>query len=168
MGYFRNLITSRQNERCSSPSRFSKAKTHPSEELVGQTQAMIDEGWFEKKDIFDLFFANFTVKPHQDIQNAFAVLVMTYDETDPLLKRQGIKKSIVSVTSLGNLQADIPTPVKASKDFVEQTVTGAEIEVYLFSGDGSPVATNQSNALKRLTPEQLKRWRELESKFTES
>lgn len=135
-------------------------------ELISQTQAMIDEGWFEKEDVFDLYFATFSIKPHQDIKDAFAALVMTYDETDPLLKRQEIKKSIVSMASLGDLMADTETPIKVSKSFVEQTVIGAEIEVFIFSGEGKPIATNRSSALKQLTPEQLKRWRELEAQNT--
>lgn len=134
------------------------------QQMVEQGLGMIDDGMLEKEGAFDIFYANFDVLPHQDVENAYAALVMTYDETDAVLKRQGIRKSIVRTSHLGDLEADRPMKVRVSKTFVEQVVTGAEIEVYIFSGDGKPIATNKSTGLKQLTPEQLRKWRDLESK----
>lgn len=137
--------------------------TQEATDITEQIQSMIDEGALEKEGVFDIFFAKFTVTPHQNLKDAFAALVLSFDETDPLLKRQGVKQSLVSVTPLGTIQADQSVKIKVSKDFMERKVTGATVEIYIFSGDGQPVATNQSNSLKRLSADQLERWRQLEA-----
>lgn len=134
------------------------------QDIVSQAQASIDEGMLEKEGFYDIFYANFKVTPHQDIENAYAALVMSYDESDPLLQRQGVKKVIVRTALLGNLNAGVEQKFKVSKSFVEQKISGAELEVYLFSSEGEPIATSRSGGLKQLTADQLKRWRELESK----
>lgn len=134
------------------------------EDVVSLTEAMIEEGALEKEGHYDMFFVGFELTPHQDIVDAYAALVMSYNETDPLLLRQGIKRTIVRTLPIGTLRAGSTQKISASKTFSEQKVEDAKIEIYVYSGNGEPIATNVSTGLKPLSSEQLSKWRKLESR----
>ncbi len=102
----------------------------------------------------DTIYLKFNITPEIDLEDAYGAVVVTHDN---LLEseRKGKRLSIVSMPKFGDLVGGIPNEVKLSVRTKEQVMSNLEVKLFLFSGEGLPVATNLSQNLRKLTSEEL-------------
>lgn len=103
----------------------------------------------------------YSVVPNRSIENAYSALVLSfvlYGEDES----KDIKRSIVRIVPVGDLQAGENKNLKFNCTFPELKISTGKLDIFLFDGKGKYVATNLSRGLKEITPEHLQRLRELE------
>ena len=110
----------------------------------------------------DTISLRFGLQPRQAIENAYAAVVLSFQEQNAKKRMQGIRRSVVRVIAIGDVQAGKAREMKFTCTFPEHNINDAKVDVFLFDGNGDHVATNIAKAIKEITPEQLEKFRELE------
>lgn len=144
--------------------RQAEAIEQQNEDYQNSIQDLIERGELAKQDSADRFKIESEILPGKDIQEGYMVACVTYDIEDPdtgkVIKRGGAAK----VKYLGDLRKDEVHHIKFTGSVNTFKESGAEILMYLYTGDGNPIALSNSKSLKKLTPEQVKQLREASKK----
>ena len=98
----------------------------------------------------------------RQIDNAYGAIVLSFREANAQKRLQGIRRSVVRIFPVGNIQPGVANRLKFTCSFPELRLTDTKLDVFLFDGNGQHVATNRSRAIKEITAEQLEKFRELE------
>ncbi len=125
-------------------------------------QRIFEGGFSAEEAYFDAVHISMDIIPNRDIRNAYGAVVLSYDDENPLLRMQNVQRSIVRVFPIGFLQNGVPNRVKCKPTFDEDRYSNPSFEIYIFSGNGTPVATSNSKALKKLTPELVEKFQTLD------
>lgn len=125
-------------------------------------QSMDDPDAFGANILQDTIYLRFDLQPRQDMENAYAAVVLSFQELNAKKRLQGIRRSVVRVIPIGDVRSGVSRDMKFTCTFPEHNVADAKVDVFLFDGNGDHVATNIAKAIKEITPEQLERFRELE------
>jgi len=96
-----------------------------------------------------------TLNPKFDIENAFCALVMSFIKDDPKSELPQKKATALRVRKLGNLQAGIPNKVSFTVDLSLGSYKPENCEIFLYSGDSTPLPTSVSKFLKRMKTKDL-------------
>jgi len=127
------------------------------------TQDALAGGDFAPDGVNDTVHLKMDVVSSEDLANAYCAVVLKYVENTAIARLKEGPSVRVFIRKVGDLQAEIPQRVRFSASLGSEGVyNDAEVELYLFAGDGRPIATNLSRGLKMLTQAQLERLRELE------
>jgi len=110
--------------------------------------------------LIDSIHVRCTLVPDRSIENAFAAAVIRIDA----MGNSGDRISFVRIAPIGDLQAGIGKTIKFESVFPELRAGNADIDLFLFDGDGKHIATNRSRGLQKLTPEELEEFRNLDKR----
>lgn len=113
--------------------------------------------------LIDSIYVRCTLVPDRSVDNAFAAAVIRIE----VMGDSDERVSFVRIAPVGDLEAGIGKPVKFECSFPELRAGDADIDLFLFDGDGKHIATNRSRGLKKLTAEELEEFRNLEKKAQE-
>ena len=136
--------------------------------LEEQVRGAIEDDSFSQEGINDTVFVSMVLNPAYDIEDGYCALVVSYFKGDAYERFKGHRQTTVRIRKIGDLLGGIPNKVSVSAFIGEGNYEDAVCEFYVFSGDGKPIATSESQGLKHLTNEQLRRLQELEAKAQES
>ena len=98
----------------------------------------------------------------RDIENSYGAIVLSFREENAQKRMQGIRRSVVRVVPVGDIDSGISKSLKFSCNFPERQIADSKLDFFLFDGKGQHVATNLSRAIKEITTEQLEKFKELE------
>ncbi len=110
--------------------------------------------------LIDSIYVRCTLVPDRSVENAFAAAVIRIEAMGDSDNRV----SFVRIAPIGTLEAGIGKPIKFDCSFPELRAGDADIDLFLFDGDGKHIATNHSRGLKKLTTEELEEFRNLDKK----
>ncbi|GEM_PF-724588 len=110
--------------------------------------------------LIDSIYVRCTLVPDRSVENAYAAAVIRIEAMGDNEDRV----SFVRIAPIGDLAAGVGKPVKFECSFPELRAGDANIDLFLFDGDGKHIATNRSRGLKKLTAEELEEFRNLEKK----
>lgn len=111
---------------------------------------------YNRGALSDLINVRFNLLPETDLENVYCAMRVRYLMRDRKNSDKYIKAQLVRMNKIGNLDAGRPNKVKFSYPLPEGLVSDKGIELFLFSGDGSPLATNNlGKYLRPLTKEEL-------------
>lgn len=86
-----------------------------------------------------------TLTPTSDIRDAYCAAMVDYSEVS------GKRRVVYKLNRLGDLLKDIPETTSFTMLLGEGDFRQSRFELFLFSGDGSPIATNRSRGLRMLS-----------------
>jgi len=112
----------------------------------------------------DSIYGRCTVVPETDLENAYAVAVLSFEGVGATETSAGQRATFVRIAPIGDLKTGVGESVKFDYSFPELKATTAKIDLFLFNGDSKHVATNLSRGLKPLTTEQFEELRNIEKK----
>ena len=110
----------------------------------------------------DTISLRFALEARQAMDNAYAAVVLSFQEQSAKKRLQGVRRSVVRVIPVGDIPSGITRDMKFTCTFPEHDVNDAKVDVFFFDGNGDHVATNIAKAIKEITPEQVEKFRELE------
>lgn len=114
-----------------------------------------EEAFFSESHRSDIIYLSLDVVPEADIKDAYGVLVTT--NTTPAQQDGDAGKSVFSnIVNFGDLQNGVPNKVKFSVGTFEQVMGDLDFRFFLFAGDGTPIATNRSGPMKRVSAEEVR------------
>ncbi len=134
------------------------------EEFQTSMQDGLDHGTFERDDAADTVFVKGTIVPSTDIEEAFCIVVVTFDKEDPETGENLGRASFARARYLGDLVANDYFDLNVRCAMQEFMTESAEYSFYLFSKEGTQVAMSNSRGLKPLTPEEVATFRDLETR----
>jgi len=98
----------------------------------------------------------------RQVDNAYGAIVLSFREANAQKRLQGIRRSVVRIIPVGDIQPGVENRLKFTCSFPELQLRDTKLDVFVFDGNGQPVATNLSRAIKAITAEQLEKFRQLE------
>ena len=144
------------------PSFENSAQEISELDRLSYDQSLDDPDNFGANILQDTIYLRFGLQPKQDMENAYAAVVLNFKELNAKKRLQGIRRSVVRVIPIGDLQSGKARDLKFTCTFPEHNIDDAKVDVFLFDGNGDHIATNIAKAIKEITPEQLEKFRELE------
>lgn len=129
---------------------------------LSYNQSIDDPDAFGANILQDTISLRFELQPRQSIENAYAAVVLSFKEQNAQKRLQGIRRSVVRVIPIGDIESGVARQMKSTCTFPEHNIADAKVDIFLFDGNGDHVATNIAKAIKEITPEQLEKFRELE------
>ncbi len=117
---------------------------------VHDSSSLREDLRFAESTLADTIYASVEVTPRADIAEAYGLVLATAQGST-----QKSETVALSLQYLGNLQAGVPNKVDFMLATKEQRIHEPKFTFFLFAGDGSPIATNQSPRLKQLTAAEL-------------
>lgn len=118
----------------------------------------------ESAGVQDTITGRCTLVSARDIENAYVAVALSFKEANAQKRQQGIRRSVVRLFPIGDVQANESKKVKFTGYFPERTISDGKLDMFFYDGNGDAIATNISRAIKEITPEQLEKFRELEKK----
>lgn len=104
----------------------------------------------QARQVADTIVVSFQLVPSVDVVDAYAAVLVQHDALDK--KGQSVGRSnLMSVEKLGNLTAGVPNKVAFRLSTREQLIQKSDFKMYLFSGDGEPIATNASGEVQAVS-----------------
>ncbi|MDA7641059.1 hypothetical protein N8787_05410 [Opitutaceae bacterium] len=145
----------------------------PSEEVQAQIDEMktlqkensefvkesLENDAYYRGELCDIINVRFNLLPETDLENVYCVMVVRYLQRDFNFAEKYSKARVVRMKKIGNLDTGRPNKVRYSYPLPEGFVNDKGIELFLFYGDGNPLATNLSRNLRQLTVEELEKSR---------
>lgn len=119
------------------------------DEFTSSLADMIDNDDLKMAGHADSIEVKMTLTPTTDIKDAYCAVMVDYNEISG--KRRGVYK----MSPLGDLLKDIPETTSFKLFLGEGDFTQSRFELYLFSGDGSQIATSESRGLRMLSLSEL-------------
>lgn len=119
------------------------------DEFTSNLADMIDNDDLKMTGHADSIEVKLTLTPTSDIKDAYCAVMVDYNQIDG--KRRGVYK----LSPLGDLLKDIPETTSFKLFLGEGDFRQSSFELYLFSGDGSPIATSRSQNLRMLSVTEL-------------
>ena len=110
--------------------------------------------------LIDSIYVRCTLVPDRSVENAYTTAVIRIEAVG----NSDDRVSFVRIAPIGNLQAGIGKPIKFECSFPELRAGNADIDLFLFDGEGKHIATNRSRGLQKLTPEELEEFRNLDKR----
>jgi len=117
----------------------------------------LEDDAYSRGELSDLINVRFDLLPETDLKNAYCAMVVRYLQKDDSNSGKFAKVKMVRMKKIGNLDTGRPNKVRFSYPLSEGFVNDNGIEIFLFSGDGTPLATNLSRNLRPLTMEEYRR-----------
>lgn len=100
----------------------------------------------------DTLHLNFDILPEDDLDDAYVAVAVSFE----LPNRNGPKRgSQVFGKFIGSLQADHAESVQVRLSLRPFFRMNSKCEVFLYHGEGKPIATNRSRMIQALSLEQL-------------
>ncbi len=129
------------------------------ENFERQMESMIQENRLVLDGHADSISLQFTLTVPEPLPEAYCAVMVGYRiiEGDAQL---GARRVAVKVHRLGDLTPASPTDVSFSLFLDEGDYRDAQIELFFFSGDASPLPTNLSRQLKKLSAEEYEKLRD--------
>ncbi len=112
----------------------------------------------------DSIYGRCTIVPETDLENAYAVAVLSFEGVGATKTSAGQPATFVRIAPIGDLKTGVGELVKFDYSFPELKATSAKIDLFLFNGNSKHVATNLSRGLKPLTTEEFEELRNIEKK----
>jgi len=119
----------------------------------------LEDDAYSRGELSDLINVRFDLLPETDLKNVYCAMVVRYLQKDDSNSGKFAKVKMVRMKKIGNLDTGRPNKVRFSYPLSEGFVNDKGIEIFLFSGDGKPLATNLSRNLRPLTVEELRKIR---------
>lgn len=119
------------------------------EQFEENMETLIEDGDLELKGHADSIELTMKIQPNQDIDNAYLAVMASHQNLENKLR------VAVSVEWIGDLLKDIPEEVTIRKLLAEGNYQGSRVELFLFSGDATPIPTTLSRSLKELSMTEL-------------
>jgi len=113
--------------------------------------------------MIDSLYVRCTLVPDRSVDNAYATAVIRIEAAG----NSDDRISFVRIAPIGSLEAGIGKPVKFESSFPELRAGNADIDLFIYDGDGKHIATNRSRGLQKLTPEELEELRNLDKQARE-
>ena len=117
-------------------------------------QESLENDAYGRGELSDIINVRFNLFPEKDVDNVYCAMVVRYLQRDPKNPSQFSRAKVARMKKIGNLDTGRPNKVRFSYPLPEGFVNDRGIELFFFSGDGKPLATNQSRNLRPLTPEE--------------
>lgn len=119
------------------------------QEYVDEVESMILEGQFDVEGHADSINLSMSLISPEDIKDVYCAVIVGYKRINEKSPRFD-----VGIQKLGNLMQSIPEDTEFSVFIGEGDFSQPTVEILLYSGDGSAIATNLSRHLRHLTPEE--------------
>jgi len=132
--------------------------------LENNVRKSIEDGDYAKGEWSDIVDVKYRANSERDIENAFCAMHVVYQRKNPKNPDKLIKAKFVQMKKLGNLRAGIPRKIRFSSMIPEGLVSERDIEFFLFSGEGKPLATNHSKKLRPVSKEVIDDYLRLQAK----
>ncbi|MEC7906647.1 MAG: hypothetical protein VYC82_05435 [Verrucomicrobiota bacterium] len=113
--------------------------------------------------MIDSLYVRCTLVPDRSVDNAYATAVIRIEAAG----NSDDRISFARIAPIGSLEAGIGKPVKFESSFPELRAGNADIDLFIYDGDGKHIATNRSRGLQKLTPEELEELRNLDKQARE-
>ena len=113
--------------------------------------------------MIDSLYVRCTLVPDRSVDNAYATAVIRIEAAG----NRDDRISFVRIAPIGSLEAGIGKPVKFESSFPELRAGNADIDLFIYDGDGKHIATNRSRGLQKLTPEEPEELRNLDKQARE-
>lgn len=128
------------------------------DEFEDQMESLIQNDDLIIEGHADSIYLRLTVTPPVDLDEAYCAVMVGYRKTDGNTNSSQ-RRVAVRVHRLGKLLQDIPEEVSFSLFLGEGDYRNSQFEIFLFSGDGSPLPTSLSRRLKMLTNIEFEKYR---------
>ncbi len=115
----------------------------------------LEDDAYTRGELSDLINVKLELLSEWDLENVYCVMVVNYLRRSGPSFNQYSKSQIVRMKKIGHLAAGISSKVKFAYKLPEGYVNEHGIELVLFTGDGKPLATDQSRNLRRMTMAEL-------------
>lgn len=103
----------------------------------------------------DKIFFEYTLVPNQPIEHVSAAIVLRHNAVDNRGKITANRLTILGLEKIGDLEAGKPNRAKFGLTFTERFVSELSVQVYLFDGDMTPIASNLAGPVRELAAGQL-------------
>ncbi len=124
-------------------------------ETSGFVQESLEYDAYGRGELSDIINVRFDLFSEADLENVYCAMLVRYLQKNRDTSGKLAKARIVRMKKIGNLVAGRPNRVRFSYPLPEGFVSNKGIEIFLFSGEGKPLATNLSRNLNPLTVEEL-------------
>lgn len=135
---------------------INEMKTRQAETSEFVKESLEDDA-YDRGELSDIINVKFSLLPEKDLENVYCAMLVRYLQRDGNNSGEFAKVQVVRMKKIGNLNTGRPNKVKFSYPLPEGLVNDKGIELFLFSGDGKPLATNLSRNLRPLTKEEFER-----------
>lgn len=116
----------------------------------------------EDTKMVDSVYGTFSVTPENDIENCYAVIVFSFDDDSARMRLKGVRTKITRAVPVGDLRAGVKKKVNFINTFNTRLARNPQFDVYLYTGNGMPIATSLSPGLKKLTVSQYEKFRKMQ------
>ena len=103
----------------------------------------------------DKIFFEYTLVPNRRVENASAALVLRHSVVDNRGDTTGERLTILGLEKIGDLKAKEPNEVKFALSFTERFIAGLSVQIHLFDGDMTPIASNLAGPIRELPASRL-------------
>ncbi len=145
------------------PSEEIQAEIDEMKEVQSENSEFVKESLendaYGRGEFSDIINVKFNLFSETDLKNVYCAMVVRYLQRDRNISEKFSKAQVVRVKKIGNMDTGRPNKVRFSYPLPEGFVNDKGIEIFLFSGEGKPLATNQSRNLQPLTTEELQKIR---------
>jgi len=117
----------------------------------------LEDDAYSRGELCDIINVKFDLLPETDLKNVYCAMVVRYLQKDDRNSGEFAKVKMVRMKKIGNLDTGRPNKVRFSYPLPEGFVNDKGIEIFLFYGDGKPLATNLARNLRPLTIEEYQK-----------
>lgn len=143
------------------PSEEVQAEINEMKEVQAKNSEFVKESLendaYSRGAFSDLINVKFNLFSETDLENVYCAMAVRYLRRDRNNSEKLAKAQMVRIKKIGNLNTGRPNKVRFSYALPEGFANDNGIELFLFTGDGKPIATNLSRNLRPLTVAELKR-----------
>lgn len=129
------------------------------ENFERQMESMIHENRLVLDGHADSIALQFTLSVPEPVPEAYCAVMVGYRKIEGNAQQLGPQRVAVKVHRLGDLTPTSPTEVSFSHFLAEGDYRRAQIELFFFSGDATPLPTNLSRQLKKLSHAEYEKFR---------
>lgn len=111
----------------------------------------LEQDAYSRGQLSDIINVRFNLLPETNLENVFCAMIVRYLRSDQDNSGKLAKVQVSRLKKIGNLNTGRPNKVRFSYALPEGYANDNGIELFLFTGDGEPIATNLSRNLRPLT-----------------